>query len=327
VTDADVVLGIISADNFLGGRMKLDAEAARRAIREQIAEPLGLSVEEAAAGIVRIVNGHMADTLRELTIGRGFDPRDFVIFAYGGAGPAHCAGFGAELGVRRILVPATSMAHSAYGALASDIHHSNERSQLMHGGGNGRHPWEGIDVDLVAEIFADLEARCLAGMERTGIPRERASIVRTVYMRYRRQTHDLIVNFPDGPVDAAAVRRAVERFESDYEALYGRGAGFRDAGIELSTFRMQATVHTAAPAPRWRGAERTPTPGKRSIFEPTLGTRIDIAVWQWAELPVGQRIDGPAVIEHPETTVYVGPRQTALVDGAGNLSIENAEAV
>ncbi|QEX19479.1 5-oxoprolinase [Hypericibacter terrae] len=326
VTDADVVLGIISPDNFLGGRMKLDLEAAREAIRTQIAEPLGLGIEEAAAGIVRIVNGHMADTLREVTIGRGFDPRDFVIFAYGGAGPAHCAGYGAELGASRILIPATSMAHSAYGALASDVHHSSERSQLMRGGGSGRKPWEGIDVERVAEIFADLEARCIAGMERTGIAREHASVVRTVDIRYRRQTHDLIVNFPDGPVDAAAVRRAVERFEDDYEGLYGKGSGFSDAGIELSTFRMQATGHNMAPAPQWVGARHAPAPGSRQVFEPSVGTKIKAAVWQWLDLPVGHRIDGPAVIEHPETTVYVGVRQTALIDSTGNLSIDLAEA-
>jgi N-methylhydantoinase A len=326
VTDADVVLGIISPDNFLGGRMKLDLAAAREAIRTQIAEPLGLGIEEAAAGIVRIVNGHMADTLREVTIGRGFDPRDFVIFAYGGAGPAHCAGYGAELGARRILIPATSMAHSAYGALASDVHHSSERSQLMRGGGSGHHPWEGIDVEEVARIFADLEARCVAGMERTGIAREHATVLRTVDMRYRRQTHDLIVRFPDGPVDAQAVRAAVERFEADYEGLYGKGSGFRDAGIELSTFRMQATGHTATPAPKWDGARQAVEPGARMIFEPGLGTRMKVPVWQWLELPVGHHVDGPAVIEHPETTVYVGPKQSAVIDKTGNLSIDLAEA-
>ncbi|MFI5019803.1 MAG: hydantoinase/oxoprolinase family protein, partial [Dongiales bacterium] len=241
VTDADVVLGIISPDNFLGGRMKLDAEAARTAIRTQIAEPLGLSVEQAAAGIVRVVDAHMADTLREVSIGRGYDPRDFVIFAYGGAGPAHCSGFGAELRARRIIIPATSMAHSAYGALASDIHQSSERSLLMRGGGGSRDLWEGIDTAVVAEIFETLDRQCLAAIEKAGIPVAEAQVERSIDMRYRRQTHDLMVPFPEGPVTAASVRAGVERFQSDYEANYGRGSGFREAGIELSTFRVQAT--------------------------------------------------------------------------------------
>ena len=138
VTDADVALGIISPDNFLGGGMRADRAAALAAINEQIARPLGLTVEQAAAGIRRVVDAHMADTLREVTVGRGYDPREFVLFAYGGAGPVHCAAFAADLGVPRIVIPATSMAHSAYGALASDIHQSAERSLLMRGGGAPR---------------------------------------------------------------------------------------------------------------------------------------------------------------------------------------------
>ncbi len=104
-----------------------------------------MTTEEAAAGIRRIVDAKMADTLREVTIGRGHDPRDFVIFAYGGAGPVHCAGYGAELGVRKIVVPVTSMAHSAYGALAADVQYSNEQSLLMRGGGGPLPLWKGLD--------------------------------------------------------------------------------------------------------------------------------------------------------------------------------------
>jgi N-methylhydantoinase A len=141
VTDADVALGIISPDNFLGGRMRADRDAAINAIGEQIAVPLGLTVERAAAGIRGVVDAHMSDTLREVTVGRGYDPRDFVLFAYGGAGPVHCSAFAAELGVPRIVIPATSMVHSAYGALASDIHQSAERSAIMRGGGGSADPW------------------------------------------------------------------------------------------------------------------------------------------------------------------------------------------
>jgi N-methylhydantoinase A len=135
VTDADVVLGILDPEHFLGGRMPLDRDRAARAIKEQVADPLGLGVDEAAAGIRRVVDEQMADTVRELTIGRGHDPRDFVLYAYGGAGPTHCASYGSELGVREIVVAATSMVQSAFGALASDIQHSAERSLLLSGGG------------------------------------------------------------------------------------------------------------------------------------------------------------------------------------------------
>jgi len=322
VTDADLVLGILAPDNFLGGRMKLDLDAATAAIREQIASPLGLSVEAAAAGIRRVVDGHMADTLREVTIGRGHDPRDFVLLAYGGAGPAHCIGYGAELGVPRILIPATSMAHSAYGALASDIQQSAERSLVLRGGGGARDPWDGLDCDAINAVFAELDERCLAAMEQSGFARRQAELARSIDMRYRRQTHDLMVPVPDGPVTPATARALVESFERSYEAVYGKGAGFRFAGIELTTFRVVAVGRTRKPSIRKPSAGIAPNAATRRIFEPTTLKWTDADVLQWPEMPAGFSVAGPAVIEHPETTVYIGPGQTARLDDAGNLAID-----
>ncbi len=322
VTDADLVLGILSPDNFLGGRMKLDLAAATAAIREQIAGPLGMSVEEAAAGIRRVVDGHMADTLREVTIGRGHDPRDFVLLAYGGAGPAHCIGYGAELGVPRILIPATSMAHSAYGALASDIQQSAERSLVLRAGGGTRDPWDGLDCVAINAVFAELQERCLAAMEQSGFTAEQSELARSIDMRYRRQTHDLMVPVPDGSVTPETARKLVESFEESYEAVYGKGAGFRFAGIELTTFRVVAVGRTVKPSIRKPSAVAAPQPGTRRIFEPAILKWTEADVFQWLDMPAGFGVDGPAVIEHPETTVYVGPGQIAQLDNAGNLSID-----
>jgi N-methylhydantoinase A len=322
VTDADLVLGILSPENFLGGRMRLDHNAATTAIREQIAVPLGMSVEAAAAGIRRVVEGHMADTLREVTIGRGHDPRDFVLLAYGGAGPAHCIGYGAELGVPRILIPSTSMAHSAYGALASDIQQSAERSLVLRAGGGDRDPWDGLDYDAINAVFAELEERCLAAMEQAGFARGTSALARSIDMRYRRQTHDLMVPVPDGPVTAATARALVETFEASYEAVYGKGAGFRFAGIELTTFRVVAVGRTLKPSINKPSAETAPQPRLRRIFEPATREWTDADVWQWSAMPAGFRVSGPAIVEHPETTVYVGPGQSARLDNAGNLSID-----
>jgi len=322
VTDADLVLGILSPDNFLGGRMKLDLPAATEAIREQIADPLNMSVEEAAAGIRRVVDGHMADTLREVTIGRGHDPRDFVLLAYGGAGPAHCIGYGAELGVPRILIPATSMAHSAYGALASDIQQSAERSLVLRAGGGDRDPWDGLDCAAINTVFAELQGRCLAAMEQSGFSRAQSEFTRSVDMRYRRQTHDLMVPVPDGEVTAATARALVESFEQSYEAVYGKGAGFRLAGIELTTFRVVAVGRTQKPSIHKPSASQAPKPMRRRIFEPVTLKWTEADVFQWPDMPADFRVSGPAIVEHPETTVYVGPGQTARLDNAGNLSID-----
>jgi N-methylhydantoinase A len=322
VTDADIVLGIISPDNFLGGRMKLDRDAAVDAIREQIAAPLGMKVERAAAGIRQVVDGHMADTLREMTIGRGHDPRDFVLFAYGGAGPAHCTSYGAELGVSKIIIPATSMAHSAFGALAADIHRTAERSFLLRGGGGERDPWDGIDFKVVAGLFKELEKQCLEALRLSGVRKSEAEFQRSIDMRYRRQTHELIVPVPGGRITAKTIRSIAADFEKTYEAVYGRGAGFRAAGIELVTFRIAGIGRTAKPKIAGPKAGHGPKAKSRRIFEPAGQRFVSANIWDWLALPAGYRVAGPSIIEHPETTVYIGPGQTANIDADGKLSIE-----
>ena len=322
VTDADVTLGIISADNFLGGKMRADRDAAIDAIREQIAEPLGLSIEQAAAGIRRVVDAHMSDTLREVTVGRGYDPREFVLFAYGGAGPVHCASFAADLGVPRIVIPATSMAHSAYGALASDIHQSVERTSVMRGGGGAADPWTGLDPKAIGAIFTELEVACLRRVEAAGVAKADADIFRTVDMRYRRQTHDIVVPFPSGPVSQSTIASAVDLFEKTYEALYGKGSGFRQAGIELTTFRVEGLGRTKKPVPHHPATSGKPASKTRPIFDTASNGWIDTPVWQWQDLPIGEKITGPAMIEHPQTAVHVAAGQVAVVDRFGNLVID-----
>ncbi len=322
VTDADVVLGIISPDNFLGGRMNLNRDAAVDTIREQIAAPLGMKVERAAAGIRQVVDGHMADTLREMTIGRGHDPRDFVLFACGGAGPAHCTSYGAELGVSKIIIPATSMAHSAFGALAADIHQTAERSFLLRGGGGEHDPWDGIDFKVVAGLFKELEKQCLEKLRLSGIKKNVAELQRSVDMRYRRQTHELIVPVPGKKITAKTIRTVAEDFEKTYESVYGQGAGFRAAGIELVTFRVAGIGRTTKPRITGPEAARRPKAKSRRIFEPVGQRFVSANIWDWLSLPAGYRVVGPSIVEHPETTVYVGPGQTANIDADGKLSID-----
>ncbi|WP_236790834.1 hydantoinase/oxoprolinase family protein [Amycolatopsis sp. GM8] len=323
VTDADLVLGIIDPTTFLGGRMSLDPEAAEAAIREQIAEPLGLSTFEAAAGIRRIVDAKMADTLRELTVGRGMDPRDFVLYAYGGAGPMHCAGFGAELGVRQILVPATSMAHSAYGALASDIHHSAEISQLVRTTPGNAEPWLDLDSAHIAAVFAELERGCRSKLSENGVPDDQMVIQRSADVRYRSQTHELIIPIGDGPFDDAATQTLIGDFEETYEQTYGRGAAFREAGIELTTFRVEAVGHTPSPAfavhaPEYHAEVERAT---RPVYDVVSGGWLKATIVPWPALRTGDRIPGPAVVEHPTTTVYVDANQWVSIDAVGNLLI------
>ncbi|MFK4548120.1 N-methylhydantoinase A [Streptomyces tendae] len=322
VTDADLVLGIIDPDTFLGGRMRLDREAARQAVREQIAEPLGIGVVEAAAGIRRIVDAKMADTLRQLTIGRGLDPRDFVLYAYGGAGPMHCAGFGGDLGVSQILVPATSMAHSAYGALASDIQHAAERSELMSSTPGGATPWGDFSADVIAGVFADLEAECLDRLHGDGIHDADIALARSVDVRFRSQNHELIVPLAPGPIAPDTIQTLIEDFERAYEDNYGKGAGFREAGFELTRFRVDAVGRTPKPGFAAREVPGGPTaPGTRPVYDVTQETWLDTPVLHWNRIPVDAPVEGPAIVEHPTTTVHVPAGRKVSVDAVGNLLI------
>jgi N-methylhydantoinase A len=324
VTDADVVLGIIDPDTFLGGKMKLDRAAAAKAIDEQIARPLNLSTEEAAAGIRQIVDAQMADTLREVTIGRGHDPRDFVLIAYGGAGPVHCAGYGSELGVPEIVVPVTSMAHSAYGALAADVQFSADRSLLMRGGGGPAPLWQGLNAEMIEQAFRDLEEQCEQAMRRAGVPAQDVQLVRTVDLRYRRQTNDLMIAVPERPVTDQALTALVDRFEESYEQTYGKGSAFREAGIELTNARVEAFGRARRPELNIRAPSAAPNPTRRKIFEPSARAWMDTAVYQWRELPAGFAIKGPAMIEHPETSVFVALGQTAALDATANITIQTS---
>jgi N-methylhydantoinase A len=327
VTDADLVLGIIDPESFLGGRMKLDTAGAAEAIRRHIAEPLGIEVEDAAAGIRQVADSQMADLLRELTVGRGRDPRDFVLYAYGGAGPMHCAGYGAELGVSQIVVPATSMAQSAYGAMASDVHISAERSPMLRGGTCPAEPWEGVDPREVQRTFDELEEECLTGLDRSGIEHTAPEITRIADIRYRQQVHSLMVPVPNGPIDETAIQTLIERFETMYEDTYGRGSGSRGAGVEIPALRVSAIGRTAKPRlTQLQNGHAAPPPVSRRIYEPTLRQEMQAQVVHWDAMPRAFRVSGPAIVEHPTTTVYVGPTQRAELDAHGNLIVTTKEA-
>jgi N-methylhydantoinase A len=257
----------------------------------------------------------MADTLRELTIGKGHDPRDFHLYAYGGAGPLHCAGFGAELGLRQIVVPATSMVHSAYGALASDVQVAAQRSVTVRDA-----TWDAAQAAQVDALFGELEDECrraLAANEADGD----AELTRSVDMRFRRQAHELQVPVAAGTIGADGLEPLVERFGALYEETYGRGAAFRDAGIEVTTLRVAAVGRTRKP----RLARHTPSPNggttRRAVFDVTVGRHVDAAVLSWTALEPGARVEGPALVRHPTTTVYAGPGQDVGIDDFGNLII------
>ncbi|NKC23256.1 hypothetical protein HED50_21015 [Ochrobactrum oryzae] len=164
-------------------------------------------------------------------------------------------------------------------------------------------------------------------MSRAGVTASDVSLVRTADLRYRRQTNDLIIPLDDGAVTDAAIASLVDRFEQTYEQTYGKGSAFREAGIELTNIRIEAFGKTRRPEIALRTPTETPKAGRRSIFEPVVGRRMDCAVYNWRDLPTGFTVEGPAVIEHPETSVFVAASQIARLDSHSNITIEQREEI
>jgi N-methylhydantoinase A len=329
VTDADCALGILDPDYFLGGTFPLDRSAAERAIHDRIAVPLGISMREAASGIKAIADHRMADLLDTLTVGQGHDPRDFVIFAYGGASGAHCHRFGAELGVQSIIVPATATVHSAFGAVISDLHLSSEISDPMQA-----FHWKDIptifDPERINRHFAALESGITAELIASGARPDGIAIQRFADLRFRMQSKGLAVPVEPGQLTATSITRMMDRFVEQFAELFGKDAVFKGAGAELWSLRVQAKGAMDRPrAARVTNAhsEGGHVPSSRRLYlGPKLGEAL-VDVVRGAALRRGDRVQGPAVIEHPGTTIFVGPGQTAVIDDFENTVIELRESV
>jgi N-methylhydantoinase A len=324
VTDADVVLGLINPDNFLGGRIRLDRSLAEQAIRTKVAEPLGMSVEAAAEGIKRIVDSRMTDLIRQVTVHKGYDPREFVLVAFGGAGPVHAHGYGANLGVKRIVVPVTASVHSAYGILASDLVVTRELSRSYFTPPGSEGAAEYVSASDLNAIFEQLEAEAREVLDAQGMEPSELEVQRFVDMRFRFQIHELTVEVPSFPFEEADVDNLLEHFIENYELRFGEGSAFTAAGVEMVTWRVVVTGALERPALH-RGAEGG-EPG-----EPVRSQRVyegaewhDADVYDEDALTTGAHFDGPAILELPDTTIVVGREQGASVDEHGNVIIERA---
>lgn len=326
VTDADVVLGYINPHRFLGGDMQLRAELAREAIRIHIAAPLDISVEAAAQAIYDIVNAHMADLVRSVTVGRGFDPRDFAILAFGGCGPTHCTGFGPDCQPRRIIVPPAATVLSALGIAQSDIKHFHTRTFVR--------PIESnIDarIQLGKELnghFEELVALTNEQLEREGIPLAQRVFVRALDIRYRKQVHELTIPVTaSGAVDEAVLAAIVDDFVRTYERIYGVGSSIGTSSLEIATLRVDgiAKILRSDSAVRGRLGPASPAAaflGRRKVWWREFGGFHETDAFQLEKLACGNVVEGPAIIESYGTSIPLHPGQRAHVDEWLNIVIE-----
>ena len=318
VTDADVVLGTINPDNFLGGRMRLDRERAVAAV-QHVADGLKLSLMETASGIARIAEFKMADIIRKTTVEKGFDPRDFVLFAFGGAGPAHAGVFAHELGVQKVVIPQKEIASTwcAFGAASADILHVFEQVDIH------ASPFAAARINATLEV---LKRKASQQMDRDGIALSRRRYQFSLDMRHRGQINEVEVMLTGNRLKGEIAQLLRRRFYTRYEQLYGRGSSYADAGLEIVTLRLRATAATRHPklsATKKRSAMPSARAvlGRRHIYWSELKQAFASPIYDGALLARGNRVQGPAVIETTDTTVVVHPGRSLVVDAFGNFEI------
>ena len=305
VTDADLILGYIAPEATFGskgerGGFKPRRDLAEQAIKEKIADPLGLSVTDAALGIVEVANAKMAAALENEIIGRGFDPRDFVLMSYGGAGPFHAAGYAASLGVDTIVVPGEAASvWSAFGISQADIRYQYESSVVL---------IEPFDVGAVKGAFDDLEGQARAALAR----REDVGdfeLRRFARMRFQWQRHELEMSFPAGEIDAAALEEVKREFVDIYTDRYGEVALLPGAAVEIVSIRLEPAIAM--------GSENLDRLDVATGEEFAKGTRpvhfergagaVEAAVYNGDAMPLGEVVEGPAVIDLAITGIVVPP--------------------
>lgn len=320
-TDADLVLGILDANNFLGGRMKLNFDAAWNAIKTKIADPLGIDVIEAAWGIREILDSKMADLLRRVTIERGYDPRDFSLLANGGAGPSHAWMFSEELGLDGFIVPAVATAMSGYGTGNANLGISSERpvyTRLMNAASVTEESLAKIDRglrDARVEVEKQLES---------AIGNESVEIKSSIAVRYRGQTHHLDVEVSASRFGRSELEQVLASFERQYETLFGAGATFSRAGYELLSVRAAGIASLSSPAAAAVGNPMRLI-GTRNVTFRDPRKQAETKIYAASYPEAGAVIQGPAIIEYPGQSVVIPPGAMAKADAFGNLHVKKVK--
>jgi N-methylhydantoinase A len=312
-TDAALVTGLIDPGNFLGGEIALDAGAAEVGIRTRIAEPLGLGVVEAASGIVALAESKMAATVEEITVGKGYDPRDFTLVAYGGGGPLLASAIADRLGIPTTIVPRSPATFSAWGMLTLDVVHDFAHTQVS------------LLADLVPadlhETFGGLEREAHDVLEREQVPEGDRQMFRSLDMRYEGQEHTLSIPLGKGIGERASHEELRSVFDGRHESVYGYTLA---EPVEIVSYRLRAVGGLEKPRGReWEGggAEGDARKASRTVIHRESGGREEWDIYERERLGRSAVVTGPAIIEEPTATTLVLPGQTARIDDFGNLVV------
>jgi N-methylhydantoinase A len=315
VTDANLALGRLGADRFLGGEMKLDTAAAKKALTKHIGEPLGMDATAAADGILRIAVTAMSYAVKGVTTERGLDVGDYVLVAYGGAGPLHAVEVARELGMRRVIVPMAPGVFSAYGMLFSDLRYDFVRTWFTR--------LDDASFDEIEAVYQELEDDGRRSIGATSVRPEQIAIKRAVDMRYVGQEHAVTVDLPMEVFEKKDRKAIKDHFDAQHEQRYGTNAPAERA--EIVSLRTAVTGVMRKP-PQEKIAAGGPEPakaaftGKRPVYYEGEGF-VDTPTYARAALVAGNKIAGPALIEEHASTTVLAPGDQATVNAYGHIEI------
>jgi N-methylhydantoinase A len=313
ITDCNLVMGHLSKDNFLGGKMILDADKAHRAVDSKVAQPLGMDVGDAAEGIARIIDVKMEEAIKAISTMRGHDLRDFMLLAFGGAGPVHAGRIARELGMAGMIVPLYPGVYSAIGLIMSDVKHDYIQSKMT--------PIHELAPADVNGMFARLEALAAEELRNDGFPAGQVRLQRALDMRYAGQGYEITMPCGDEPLRDGGLAVLRQKFDEQHRGMFGHNAP--EEPVEVVSYRVRG-VGLVPPVqmPRFK---RTGTTLKDALRETRRvrmdGETIGCPVYQRERLDVGLTLTGPAVLDQFDCTTVIYPGQTALVDEWKNLIV------
>jgi N-methylhydantoinase A len=318
LTDVFMLIGYMDPNIFLGGTMTLNRDGAYAAFEAKIAKPLGLSVEEAAFGVYRVATAQVGDLIHEITVERGLDPRDFVLHVFGGSCGMVAGMFGAELNVKRMVVPYTASVNCAFGLVSADIVHEYSTTALM------PVPTPASEIN---RVFEPMIARALLDLDREGFESARTQLEWSIDLRYSRQVHEVTTPVKvKTPLDDAGLAQVVSDFETLYEKKYGKGSAFREAGVEMTMFRLTARGLMERPRMEPAALQKPDSSaakvGQRPIFVEAKGAMVPADIYDFQKLVPGNLVKGPAVIHTPITTIVLQTNQIGTMDGYRNIIID-----
>lgn len=315
VTDANLVLGRIPP-YLLGGEVPLNIERAQQSIHDHIAVPLGLDVYQAASGIIQIVNNNMMGALRVVSVEKGYDPSDFALFAFGGAGPLHAGQLAELLGTPSVVIPPHPGILSALGLLSTDLQHDTVRTFLQRG--------SVYDLDGIESVYRGMQEEAAGYLASEGVAAGQQTFQRLADLRYAKQGFEVTVDFPATEVTTAAIAELIDTFHQRHEQLYTYAA--TDTPVEIVNLRLRAVGHMEKLSlPRIAELDEACAPHSectRDVYFSDTGF-VTTPVLERHVLRAGHIIDGPAIVEQLDTTTVIYPGHRAVVDAYGNLLIND----